>query len=162
MIDYKNLGKYVSELEAAAASSKKANTVTAAATTTPTSTATGLQKDDSQPVVTATVEAPLIFYINTKPSAVQDSSASTNDIAVEHPGTAILGEDVDEGEEIIVYVAPHPRNSKLASAHTPSSAPDKKTLPPASVTDPVATSVPQETPDAPRTPSPPPEPEPTL
>ena len=58
VIDYKDLGKYVSELEAAAASSKKANTVTAAATTTPTSTATGLQKDDSQPVVTATVEAP--------------------------------------------------------------------------------------------------------
>ena len=163
VIDYKDLGKYVSELEAAAASSKKAKTVTAAATTTATSATTSLQKDDSRLVVTATVEERPVFYIDTKPSAVQDSSTSTNDIAVEHPSTAILGEDVDEDEEIIVYVAPHPRNSKLASAHTPSSAPDIKTLPPPSVTDPVAASVPQETSDAaPRTPSPPPKPEPTL
>ncbi|KAH9166959.1 hypothetical protein EDB89DRAFT_1910330 [Lactarius sanguifluus] len=46
---------------------------------------------------------------------------STHDIAAEHPGTGILGEDIGPGEEddeIIVYVAPHPRNGKLASTPT--------------------------------------------
>ena len=162
VIDYNDMGKFVSELEAAAASSKKTNTVAAAATTTATSTATTLQKDDSQLVVPATVEAPPVFYVDTKPAAVQDSSTSTNDIAVERASTAILGEGVDEDEEIIVYVAPHPRNSKLASAHTPSSAPDPKTPPAAAVPDPIVVPVPQEPPDAPRTPPPPPKPGPTL
>ncbi|KAH9028908.1 hypothetical protein EDB85DRAFT_2276276 [Lactarius pseudohatsudake] len=80
-----------------------------------------------------TEEGPTGFYIDTKLSPVSDSSTSTDDIAVEHPSTGILGEDIggDDDDKIVVYVAPdrgimhHPRNGKLASAQT-----QKRLLPP--------------------------------
>ncbi|KAH8993517.1 hypothetical protein EDB92DRAFT_1980918 [Lactarius akahatsu] len=67
-------------------------------------------RDETHPVVTTTEEGPTHFFIDTKPSPVQDSSASTNNIAVEHPSTDILGEDVgevDEDEIIKKYDTPH-------------------------------------------------------
>ncbi|KAI9429450.1 hypothetical protein BJY52DRAFT_1423386 [Lactarius psammicola] len=109
-IDYTDLGNFVNEIEAAAASSMKMKTATPAAATAATDIAMSVQKDEYQPVVTATEEEPTGFYIDTKPSPVQDSSISTNDIAVEHCSTGILGEDIgeDDDEEIIkTYDSPH-------------------------------------------------------
>lgn len=159
-IDYADLGKFMSEIEVATAS-KKTKTTTPAAVTAAIATATTLQKDDSLLAVTPAVEEPPGFYIDTKPSPVQDSSTPTNVIAVEHHSTAILGEVIDEDEEIIVYVAPHPRNSKLASAQTQTS-PDAKTPPPAAVIDPVAIPIHQKPYEAPHTPPPPPKLDPVL
>ncbi|KAH9036932.1 hypothetical protein EDB84DRAFT_1560794 [Lactarius hengduanensis] len=52
-----------------------------------------------------TEEGPTDFYIDTKLSPVSDSSTSTDDIAVEHPSTGILGEDIggDDDDKIVVY-----------------------------------------------------------
>ncbi|KAH9054282.1 hypothetical protein EDB87DRAFT_1689294 [Lactarius vividus] len=88
------------------------------------------RRKPTQPV-TITEEGPMGFYIDIKPPPAQDSSISITDIAVEHPCTAILGEDIgeDDNNKIIVYVPPHPRQGKLASAHTKSSPPDAKMLP---------------------------------
>ncbi|KAI9450307.1 hypothetical protein BJY52DRAFT_1227281 [Lactarius psammicola] len=160
-IDYTDLGRFVNEIEATAASSIKMKIATLAAMTAATDIAMSVQKDENQPVVTATEEEPTGFYIDTKPSPVQDSSISTNDIAVEHPGTGILGEDLgeDDDDEIIVYVAPHPRNGKLASAYTQSSPPDTKMLPPAAGPAPVVAPTHQKTNDAPQAPVLPSEPE---
>lgn len=153
-IDYVDLGRVMSEIEAAAASSKR--TTTLAAATAVTGIAASVQKAESQPVVTPAEEETTDFYIDTKPSLVQDSSTSTNHIAVERHGTGILGEDIgdDEDDDIIVYVAPHPRNGKLASAHTQSPPPDANTLLPAPVY--------QKVYDTPHAPVAPPEPEPKL
>ncbi|KAH9060568.1 hypothetical protein EDB87DRAFT_1831373 [Lactarius vividus] len=128
-IDYADLGRFMNEIEATAASSKNMKTTIPAVAIAATSIATSVQ-DDNQPVVTTIEGGPTDFYIDTKPSPVQHSSTSTNDIAVEHPGTGILGEDIgeDDDDEIIAYVAPHPRNGKLASTHTQSSPPDAKVL----------------------------------
>ncbi|KAH9055548.1 hypothetical protein EDB87DRAFT_1579780 [Lactarius vividus] len=163
-IDYADLGRFMNEIEATATSSKNTKTTLPAAAIAATSIATSVQ-DDNQPVVTAIEEGPTGFYIDTKPSPVQNSSISTTDIAVEHPGTGILGEDIaeDDDDEIIVYVAPHPRNGKLASTHTQSS-PDAKAFPspadPASVATPIRQTA-YNTPHAPALP-PEPEPEPKL
>ncbi len=74
--------------------------------------ATAASSKKTKTAITATViaEEPTGFYIDTKPLPVQDSSISTNDIAVEHPSTGILGEDIgkDDDDEIIVYVTPYP------------------------------------------------------
>lgn len=162
-VDYADLGKLISEIEVAATSSNKTKTTTLAAATVTTGIATSVQKDENQSVVTTAEGVPPGFYIDTKPSPVHDSPTTTNNIAVEHPSTGILGEDIaeDDDDEIIVYVAPHPRNSKLASAHNQTS-PDEKTLPPAAATDPVAAPAHQHTNDAPHTPVPAPKPEPEI
>ncbi|KAH8993509.1 hypothetical protein EDB92DRAFT_1854568 [Lactarius akahatsu] len=162
-IDYADLGKFLNEIEATAASSKNTKTTIPAAAIATTSIATSVE-DDNQPVVTTVEEGPTGFYIDTKPSPVQDSSTSTNDIAVEHPRPGILGEDIgddDDDDEIIVYVAPHPRNGKLPSVHTQSPHLDAKTLPPSGPAS-VAAPVHQKTYDAPNAPALPPEPEPQL
>ncbi|KAI9465380.1 hypothetical protein BJY52DRAFT_1221034 [Lactarius psammicola] len=160
-IDYTDLGNFVNEIEAAAASSMKMKTATPAAATAATDIAMSVQKDEYQPVVTAIEEEPTGFYIDTKPSPVQDSSISTNDIADEHCNTGILGEDIgeDDDEEIIVYVASHPRNGKLASAHTQSFPPYATTLPPAAGPAPVEAPAHQKKYDSPHTPYLPSEPE---
>ncbi|KAH9032423.1 hypothetical protein EDB85DRAFT_2145544 [Lactarius pseudohatsudake] len=160
-IDYADLGRFMNEIEATAASSKNTKTTIPAAAIAATSIATSVQ-DDNQPVLTTIEEGPTGFYIDTRPSPVQDSSTSTNDIAVEHPGPGILGEDIgeDDDDEIIVYVAPHPRNGKLPSVHTQSLL-DAKT-PPSSGPASVAAPVHQKTDDAPHAPALPPEPEPKL
>ncbi|KAH9171161.1 hypothetical protein EDB89DRAFT_2071063 [Lactarius sanguifluus] len=161
-IDYADLGRFMNEIEATAASSKNTKTTIPASAIAATSIATSVQ-DDNQPVVTKIEEGPTGFYIDTKPSPVQDSSTSTNDIAVEHPGPGILGEDIgeDDDDEIIVYVAPHPRNGKLPSVHTQSPLLDAKTLPPSGPAS-VAAPVHQKAHDAPHAPALPPEPEPKL
>ncbi|KAI9448836.1 hypothetical protein BJY52DRAFT_1364366 [Lactarius psammicola] len=160
-IDYTDLGNFVNEIGAAAASSMKMKTATPAAATAATDIAMSVQKDENQPVITAIEDEPTGFYIDTKPSPVQDSSISTNDIAVEHCSTGILGEDIgeDDDEEIIVYVASHPRNGKLASAHTQSFPPYATTLPPAAGPAPVEAPAHQKTYDPPHAPYLPSEPE---
>ncbi|KAH9007974.1 hypothetical protein EDB84DRAFT_1281330 [Lactarius hengduanensis] len=161
-IDYADLGRFMNEIEATAASSKNTKTAIPAAAIAATNIATSVQ-EDNQPVVTTIEEGPTGFYIDTRPSPVQDSSTSTNDIAVEHPGPGILGEDIgeDDDDEIIVYVAPHPRNGKLPSVHTQSPLLDAKTLPPSGPAS-VAAPVHQKTDDAPHAPALPPEPESKL
>ncbi|KAH8996442.1 hypothetical protein EDB86DRAFT_2829114 [Lactarius hatsudake] len=161
-IDYADLGRFMNEIEATATSSKNMKTTIPAAAIAATSIATNVQ-DDNQPVVTTIEEGPTGIYIDTKPSPVQDSSTSTNGIAVEHPGPGILGEDIgeDDDDEIIVYVAPHPRNGKLPSVRTQSPLLDAKTLPPSGPIS-VAAPVHQKTYDAPHAPALPPEPEPKL
>ncbi|KAI0289926.1 hypothetical protein B0F90DRAFT_1825704, partial [Multifurca ochricompacta] len=52
------------------------------------------------------------FYVDTKPSPIRESPSSGNRIPVDRPEAHVLGDDVDDDEEIIVYVAPHPRNGK--------------------------------------------------
>ncbi|KAI0284513.1 hypothetical protein BC826DRAFT_1055789 [Russula brevipes] len=49
----------------------------------------------------------------TTPSPLQ-ASPPTNSIPVDRHGTRVLGDDTDDDEEIIVYVAPNPRNGRLA------------------------------------------------
>ncbi|KAI9431235.1 hypothetical protein H4582DRAFT_2103206 [Lactarius indigo] len=161
-IDYADLGRFINEVEAtAASSSKNTKTTAAAAAIAATDIATGFQ-DEAQQAVTTTEEGPTDFYTDTKPSPVQDSSTSTNGIAVEYPGTGILGEDIgeDDDDEIIVYVAPHPRNGKLASAQNKSSPLGAKAPSPPADLVPVATPVRQKTYDAPHAPALPPSPEP--
>ncbi|KAH9069785.1 hypothetical protein EDB83DRAFT_2551021 [Lactarius deliciosus] len=161
-IDYADLGRFMNEIEATAASSKNTKTTIPASAIAATSITTSVQ-DDNQPVVTTIEEGPTGFYIDIKPSPVQDSSTSTNGIAVEHPGPGILGEEIgeDDDDEIIVYVAPHPRNGKLPSVRTQSPLLDAKTLPPSGPAS-VAAPVHQKTYDAPHAPTLPPEPEPKL
>lgn len=159
-VDYKDLGRFISEIESVPASKTKA--ATPAAATATTSITTSIWKDRNQPVDTTTEES-TGSYIDTKPSPVQESSTSTNVVAVEYPGTGILGEDIgeDDDDEIIVYVAPHPRNSKLA--HTQSSPSNTKALPPPLPDSaPVAAPVHQKTYDTPQAQALSPKPEPKL
>ncbi|KAH9032409.1 hypothetical protein EDB85DRAFT_2289729 [Lactarius pseudohatsudake] len=54
----------------------------------------------SQPLEPLTdEEGPTDFYIDTKPSSMQYSPTSTDDIAVEHPSTGILGSDIGEDDD---------------------------------------------------------------
>jgi hypothetical protein len=156
-VDYADLGKFMSKFEATTVSSQKTITTTPTSATAVSCISTSVPKVEDEPVIPTTEEEPTGFYIDTKQSPVQDSSTSTNHIAVEHPSTGILGDDDDDDDEIIVYVAPHPRISKVAS-HTQSSS-DATTLPPAADTDLVAAPVHQNMYDAPQAPALPPKPE---
>ncbi|KAI9437622.1 hypothetical protein H4582DRAFT_1956394 [Lactarius indigo] len=159
-IDYADLGRFINEVEATAASSSKNTKTTApAAAIAATDIATSFQ-DEAQQAVTTTEQGPADFYIDTRPTPVQDSSTSTNGIAVEYPGTGILGEDDDD--EIIVHVAPHPRNGKLAPAQNQSSPPGAKAPPPPTDPVPVTAAVRQKTYDTPLAPALPPSPKPKF
>ncbi len=155
-IDYADLGKVMAEIEAAVAPSIKAKIAAFLSVA-------AITNDENQPATTTKEEEPTPgFYIDTKPSPVRDLSTSTNDIAVEHPGTGILGEpsgkdDDDDDDEIIVYVAPNPRNGKLPSTPTQSSPTDAKTP-----TGPVAAPMYEKTYHPPPAPALLPEPEPEL
>jgi len=101
-IDFADLGKIMDEVEAVAASSRNA-------------TGTNAEEAESQSATIMVEERFTGVCINTKPPPMHDLAPPTNDIAVGHPNTHILGEDVDGDDEIIVYVAPYPRKGKLVS-----------------------------------------------
>ncbi|KAF8268210.1 hypothetical protein EI94DRAFT_1728370 [Lactarius quietus] len=108
-----------------------------AAATAHTGLVTISNRRDNQLVVATTDQGSTGFYIDTKPSPVQESSISTNDIAVDHPSTGILGEDSDD-DEIIVYPQlsrepvpepepkPVPKEAVLAPPPAPAPAPAYK------------------------------------
>lgn len=108
MIDFADLGKIMDEVEAVAASSRNA-------------TSTDDEEAQGQSAIAMVEERFTGVCVDAKPPPIHDLAPPTHDIAVRHPYTQIRSEDVDEDDEIIVYVAPHPRNGKLVSNMTPSS-----------------------------------------
>jgi hypothetical protein len=68
--------------------------------------------------------------IDIKPSPVQDSLTPYNHIPVERPDAHILGNDVEDDDEIIVYVAPNPRKGMHVSSSIASSSAVVVTIPP--------------------------------
>lgn len=68
---------------------------------------------------------------DTKLPPLQHSHPPANPIPVGHHETRTLGNDMDEDDEIIVYVAPHPRNGKLAPCQVQSSSAAAASLHPA-------------------------------
>jgi len=98
-INFEDLGQVMKEVESVAASSKKF---------TPTSA----DKAENQAAIATVGEHFMGVCIDIKPSAVRDSVPPPS--YIERPGARTLGEDMDDDDEIIVYVAPHPRHGKLA------------------------------------------------
>ncbi|KAI9457521.1 hypothetical protein F5148DRAFT_346735 [Russula earlei] len=96
-IDFTDLGRVMSEVEA----------LEAVASPTKKAIESSVNNINNQRLRTIGVGV----YTNARPSPEGDSSSPVGHI----PETRILGEDMDEDDEIIVYVAPHPRNGKLAS-----------------------------------------------
>ena len=145
-IDFMDLGKIMNEievLEAEAASSKNA-------------TATRGEKAEDQTTIMAVDEPFMGFRIDTNPSPVRDTPA--NHIPVEHPGIHILGEDIEDDDEIIVYVAPNPRKGVRSSSPIQSSSTAAATIPPPTGSEPVSRQVHQGTYGPPSTTTSPPEP----
>jgi hypothetical protein len=112
-IDFKDLGRIMDEievLEVEAASSKN-------------DACTSIKMAEDQ-ITTMTVEESFMGdHIDIKPSP-QDSLKPANHVPVERPDTHILGEDVEDDDEIIVYIAPNPRkgmtlSSSVSSFSTP-------------------------------------------
>lgn len=68
--------------------------------------------------------------IDTKLSPVQDSLIHAYHTPVEHPDAHILGEDVEDDDEIIVYDAPNPRRGIDLSGSVPCSSTPVMTIPP--------------------------------
>ena len=106
-IDFADLGRFMGEVEAVGDSSRNA-------------TSTSVEEAESQSA--AKVEERFTgVCINISSSPVHDSTLPTNHIAVERSDAHRRAEDIDEDDEIIVYEAPHPRNSKLISGQIQSS-----------------------------------------
>ena len=106
-IDFADIGKIQAQVDAAAAS--KSNT---------TKTTSVHQESAS-------------FFFDTTPSSV--THHRTDDIRADRVGDGALGEATEEDDEVIVYVAPHPRKSKLSPAPTEPAPLLKETLPSTSV-----------------------------
>lgn len=107
-IDFMDLGRIMNEIEVLEAEAASKN-------------ATGMRaiKADDQTTTMAIDEPFTGVRIDTNPSPVRDTPA--NHILVEHPGIHILGDDIDDDEEIIVYVAPNPRKGVRPSSPIQSS-----------------------------------------
>jgi hypothetical protein len=87
--------------------------------------------------------------IDIKPSPVQDSLIHAYHIPVERPDAHILGEDVGDDDEIIVYDAPNPRKGMHISSPVPCSSAPVMTIPPLADSGPVSGQVRQGTNDLP-------------
>ena len=79
--------------------------------------------------------------IDIKPSLVRDSLTPAKHIPVERPDTHILGADVEDDDEIIVYVAPNPRKGMQVSSSIASSFAAAVTIPPLADSGPVSAQV---------------------
>ena len=126
-IDFTDLGKVMNEvesLEAAAAFLKK-------------TTSTNAENPENQAIMMTVGELNKGVCIKDMSSRQRHSHPPTNPIPVEHPKTRTL-DDMDEDDEIIVYIAPYPRNGKLAPSPIQSSSAAAASLPPA-VSGPVST-----------------------
>jgi hypothetical protein len=127
-IDFADLGRFINEIEGPEVMPSK------------NFASTSTQKSESQATATTVGEQCRAAWIDTKPSPLRDSPP-THSIPVERHGTRVLGDDIDEDEEIIVYVAPNPRNGRLAPNVGQSSSADMAILPPPMDGTPVSTRV---------------------
>ncbi|TFY82553.1 hypothetical protein EWM64_g1460 [Hericium alpestre] len=99
-IDFGDMGKMREEVEALAAVRRD-------------SPATEQSNGNAQ--IAAVEEQFTGFYIDTQPSTKRGAEKIIVDRAVDVP----LGELADEDDEVIVYVAPHPRTGKVKAAQPP-------------------------------------------
>lgn len=109
-IDFMDLGRIMDEIEVIeveAASSKN-------------DACTSIKTAEDQTTTKTVEESFMRDCIDIKPPPVQDSLTTANHIPVECPDTHILGEDVEDDDEIIVYVAPNPRKGRHLSNDPPS------------------------------------------
>jgi len=110
-IDFMDLGRIMNEFEF----------FEGEATSSKNNACTSIKMAENQ-ITTKTVEESFIEdRIEFKLPPVQDSLTPANHIPVERPDTHILGEDVEDDDEIIVYVAPNPRKGMHLSSSNPSS-----------------------------------------
>jgi hypothetical protein len=119
-IDFTDLGRVMNEvqsLEAAAASKK--------------TTSTNAENVENYATIGTVGGRDKGVGIDTKPPPLQHSHPPANPIPVGHHETRTLGNDMGEDDEIIVYVAPHPRNGKLAPRQVHSSSAGAASLDPA-------------------------------
>jgi hypothetical protein len=125
-IDFTDLGRVMKEVESleAAAGSKK-------------TTSTNAETVENQATMGTVEGRDKGVCIDTKPLPPQHSHPPADLIPVGHHETRTLGNDMDEDDEIIVYVAPHPRNGKLAPHQVQSSSVAAASLHPA-VSEPVS------------------------
>ena len=138
-IDFKDLGRIMDEievLEVKAASSKN-------------DACTSIKMAGDQTTATTVEESFTADRIDIKPSPLQDSLTPANHIPAARPDTHILGEDVEDDDEIIVYVAPNPRKGMRLSSSVPSFSAPVVTIPPLTDSEPVSGRVQQGTNDPP-------------
>jgi len=139
-IDFMDLGRIMNEievLEVGAASSKNA-------------TCTSIDMAEENHTTTKTVEESFMGdRIDIKSSPVQNSPAPANLVPVERRDARILGGDVEDDDEIIVYVAPNPRKGIHLSSSIPSSSAAVATILPFTDIEPVSGQVLQGTNDPP-------------
>ena len=135
-IDFMDIGSFVNEIKVEAASKND--------------TSTSIKMAEEQ--TTRTVEASFMGdRIDIEPSPEQDSLTPANHVPVEHPDTHNPGEDVEDDDEIIVYVAPYPRKGTHLSSPSSSSSVAVVTIPPLADSEPVSGQVLEGTNDPPST-----------
>jgi hypothetical protein len=116
------------------------------------------EKAEDQTTNTTVAELFTGVYIDTKPTLAQDALPPADHILVDRPDTHILGEDVEDDDEIIVYVAPNPRKGIQFSSPTQSSSANVAAIPPPADSEPGFCQVQQGTYDPPSITSSPAEP----
>jgi len=121
------------------------------ATSSKNATSTRAEKAEDHTTTMAVEELFTGVYIDTKPSPVQDTLPPANHILVDRPDTQVLGEDVEDDDEIIVYVAPHPRKGIHPSSPIQFSSATVAAIPPPADSEPVYRQVQQGTCDTPST-----------
>ncbi|THH16891.1 hypothetical protein EW146_g3823 [Bondarzewia mesenterica] len=111
-IDFEDLGQMMQKVEAMAAKSQ---------------VVTAVEKTDGDKEVIAVEERFTGFFIDTKPAPVCDHPDTTN-IVVDRVGDDVpLGASVDDSDDVIVYVAPHPRTTKVIPLSAKISSPSTST-----------------------------------
>jgi hypothetical protein len=132
-IDFMDIGRIIEVFGIAAASSKN-------------DACTSIKMAEDQTTTTTVEESFMEDRIDIKPSPLQDSLTPANHIPVERPD---LGEDVEDDDDIIVYVAPNPRKGMRRSSSVPSFPAPVVTIPPLADREPVSGQVQQGTNDPP-------------
>ena len=147
-IDFMDLGRIMNEievLEVEADSSKN-------------DVYTNIKMAEDQTTTKTVEELFMGDRIDTKPSPEKDPLTPANRIPVERPGSHILGADVEDDDDIIVYVAPYPRTGMQLSGSIPSSSAAVATIPPLADSESLFEQVQQGTIDPPSPTAPPAEP----
>ena len=118
-----DIGKFVNEIQVDAASKNDA------------STSIKMAADQTK----ATVKESLMGdRIDIELSPAQDSPTPADHVPDERTDTHRMGEDVEDDDEIIVYVAPYPRKGTLLSGSSSSSSAAVATIPPLADSQPVS------------------------
>ena len=136
-IDFMDLGRVMNEIEV----------FEVEATSSKNKAGTSIKMAEDSTTAKTVEESFTRDRVDIKSSPVQDSPTLVNHIPVEPPDTHILGEDVEDDDEIIVYVAPNPRKGIRASSSIPSSSGAVVTIPPLAASEPVSGQVQQGTND---------------